>query len=60
MEKKNGFESLKRWKYLNLIEPTLQAKTASGGKHLFYFKRKIAQSLKWLVFFRGGYKGTWK
>lgn len=37
--KENGFESLKRWKYLNLIEPTLQAKTASGGKHLFYFKR---------------------
>lgn len=37
--KANGFESLKRWQYLNLIEPTLQAKTASGGKHLFYFKR---------------------
>lgn len=37
--KENGFGSLKRWKYLNLIEPTLQAKTASGGKHLFYFKR---------------------
>lgn len=37
--KTNGFESLKRWKDLNLIEPTLQAKTASGGKHLFYFKR---------------------
>lgn len=38
--KENGFESLKRWKYLNLIQPTLQAKTASGGKHLFYFKRE--------------------
>ena len=37
--KSNGFESLKKWKYLKLIEPTLQAKTASGGKHLFYFKR---------------------
>lgn len=37
--KSNGFESLKKWKHLNLIEPTLQAKTASGGKHLFYFKR---------------------
>lgn len=35
----NGFDSLKNWPYLNLIEPTLQAKTASGGKHLFYFKR---------------------
>lgn len=38
--KQNGFESLKRWKNLALIEPTLQAKTASGGKHLFYFKRE--------------------
>lgn len=37
--KSNGFESLKNWKHLDLIEPTLQAKTASGGKHLFYFKR---------------------
>ncbi|WP_161944276.1 bifunctional DNA primase/polymerase, partial [Streptococcus suis] len=37
--KSNGFESLKKWKHLGLIEPTLQAKTASGGKHLFYFKR---------------------
>lgn len=38
--KANGFESLKNWKHLDLIEPTLQAKTASGGKHLFYFKRE--------------------
>ena len=37
--KSNGFESLKKWEHLNLIVPTLQAKTASGGKHLFYFKR---------------------
>lgn len=37
--KADGFESLKHWKYLRLIEPTLQAKTANGGKHLFYFKR---------------------
>lgn len=37
--KTNGFDSLKHWKNLSLIEPTLQAKTASGGKHLFYFKR---------------------
>lgn len=36
----NGFESLKGWKHLNLIKPTLQAKTANGGKHLFYFKRE--------------------
>lgn len=38
--KSNGFESLKKWKHLGLIEPTLQVKTASGGKHLFYFKRE--------------------
>lgn len=37
--KENGFESLKNWPYLHLLEPTLQAKTASGGKHIFYFKR---------------------
>lgn len=36
---RNGFDSLKKWKHLNLITPTLQAKTASGGKHIFYFKR---------------------
>ena len=35
----SGFDSLKKWEHLKLIEPTLQAKTASGGKHLFYFKR---------------------
>lgn len=35
----SGFDSLKNWEHLNLIEPTLQSKTASGGKHLFYFKR---------------------
>lgn len=35
----NGFDSLKKWKNIDLITPTLQAKTASGGKHLFYFKR---------------------
>lgn len=38
--KTNGFESLKNWEHLKLLEPTLQAKTASGGKHLFYFKRE--------------------
>ncbi|MQW23909.1 DNA primase [Lactococcus sp. dk322] len=38
----NGFESLKNWKHLDLIKPTLQAKTASGGKHLFYLKRDDA------------------
>ena len=47
----NGFESLRNWSGLKLIEPTLQAKTASGGKHLFYFKRedvKIGQMIGFL------------
>jgi len=35
----NGFDSLKAWEHVSLITPTLQAKTASGGKHLFYLKR---------------------
>lgn len=38
--KSNGFDSLKKWEHLDLLEPTLVAKTASGGKHLFYFKRE--------------------
>ena len=49
----NGFESLKRWKYLNLIEPTLQAKTASGGKHLFYFKREDTPITQMIGFLPG-------
>lgn len=36
----NGFESLKKWEYSHLIEETLQANTASGGKHIFYLKRE--------------------
>ena len=51
--KGNGFESLKRWKYLNLIEPTLQAKTASGGKHLFYFKREDTPITQMIGFLPG-------
>lgn len=51
--KENGFESLKRWKYLNLIEPTLQAKTASGGKHLFYFKREDSPITQMIGFLPG-------
>lgn len=35
----NGFDSLRKWKNVKLIPQTLQAKTASGGKHLFFFKR---------------------
>nr|DAF12627.1 MAG TPA: Bifunctional DNA primase polymerase [Caudoviricetes sp.] len=29
--KHNGYESLANWEHLNLITPTLQARTASGG-----------------------------
>lgn len=39
-EKSNGFKSLIKWGKLDLFTPTLQAKTPSGGKHLFYFKRE--------------------
>lgn len=51
IHKENGFESLKTWKNINLITPTLQAKTASGGKHLFYLKREdshIGQNIGFL------------
>lgn len=49
----NGFESLKKWDGLKLIEPTLQAKTASGGKHLFYFKREDIQISQMIGFLPG-------
>lgn len=49
----NGFESLKKWDGLKLIEPTLQAKTASGGKHLFYFKREDIQINQMIGFLPG-------
>ena len=51
--KNNGFDSLKKWPYLNLIEPTLQAKTASGGKHLFYFKSDDAPISQMIGFLPG-------
>lgn len=35
----NGFESMKKWEGIKYLTPTAQAKTASGGKHIFYFKR---------------------
>ncbi|MCU0082597.1 bifunctional DNA primase/polymerase [Streptococcus danieliae] len=51
--KSDGFESLKKWKDLDLIEPTLQAKTASGGKHLFYFKREDSPISQMIGFLPG-------
>lgn len=49
----DGFESLKKWPYIHLLEPTLQAKTASGGKHLFYFKRDDAPLSQMIGFLKG-------
>ncbi|OSP88230.1 DNA primase [Lactococcus lactis] len=49
----NGFDSLKKWKHLDLITPTLQAKTASGGKHLFYFKRDDSYITQQIGFLNG-------
>lgn len=49
----SGYESLKHWQHLNLIEPTLQARTASGGKHLFYFKREDAPISQMIGFLPG-------
>lgn len=51
--KENGFESLKKWKDIGLIEPTLQAKTANGGKHLFYFKREDTSISQMIGFLPG-------
>lgn len=44
---------MKKWDGLKLIEPTLQAKTASGGKHLFYFKREDIQISQMIGFLPG-------
>ncbi len=51
--KHNGFKSLKNWEHLNLITPTLQAKTASGGKHIFYFKHPDVSMSQMIGFLPG-------
>lgn len=51
--KANGYESLANWEHLNLITPTLQAKTASGGKHIFYFKHPDLSMTQMIGFLPG-------
>lgn len=51
--KHNGYESLANWEHLNLITPTLQAKTASGGKHIFYFKHPDLSMTQMIGFLPG-------
>lgn len=51
--KANGYESLANWEHLNLITPTLQAKTASGGKHIFYFKHPDVSMTQMIGFLPG-------
>ncbi|SQG83718.1 replication protein [Streptococcus uberis] len=51
--KDNGYESLAKWENLNLITPTLQAITASGGKHIFYFKHQDISMTQMISFLPG-------
>ena len=51
--KHNGYESLANWEHLNLITPTLQARTASGGKHIFYFKHPDVNMTQMIGFLPG-------
>ena len=51
--KHNGYESLANWEHLNLITPTLQARTASGGKHIFYFKHPDVSMTQMIGFLPG-------
>jgi hypothetical protein len=51
--KHNGYDSLANWEHLNLITPTLQAKTASGGKHIFYFKHPDISMTQMIGFLPG-------
>lgn len=51
--KHNGYENLANWEHLNLLTPTLQAKTASGGKHIFYFKHPDVSMTQMIGFLPG-------
>lgn len=50
---KNGYESLKKWKYLKDIPRTSQVVTASGGKHL-YFKKRVGDTIPQKIAFLEG------
>lgn len=48
---KDGFKSIDEYEYKNLLIPTLEQKTASGGRQMIYFKRKdieVSQNIGWL------------
>lgn len=51
--KYNGYESLANWGKIDLLTPTLQAKTASGGKHIFYFKHPDVSMTQMIGFLPG-------
>ena len=51
--KKNGYQSLKEWKYVRTIPRTSQVISASGGKHL-YFKKPIGFELPQKIAFLDG------
>ena len=51
--KHNGYESLANWDKIDLLIPTLQAKTASGGKHIFYFKHPDVSMTQMIAFLPG-------
>ena len=51
--KHNGYENLANWEHLDLITPTLQARTASGGKHIFYFKHPDVSMTQMIGFLPG-------
>ncbi|MQS43961.1 bifunctional DNA primase/polymerase [Companilactobacillus mishanensis] len=48
---KDGFKSIDEYEHKDLLIPTLEQETASGGRQLIYFKRKdiaVTQNIGWL------------
>lgn len=47
----DGFKSIDEFEHKDLLIPTLEQKTASGGRQMIYFKRKdidVSQNIGWL------------
>lgn len=47
----DGFKSIDEYEHKDLLIPTLEQKTASGGRQLIYFKRndiEVSQNIGWL------------
>ncbi|CAJ2234990.1 hypothetical protein CPR18618_PPKEINIP_00885 [Companilactobacillus paralimentarius] len=47
----DGFKSIKEFEHKDLLVPTLEQETASGGRQLIYFKRpdvEVSQHIGWL------------